>query len=132
MTSAISDDGVIGYPPKNRHPAASAPYASETLPCQNSTLGIVATLLYGDGKIGANILALFASNTILGSCWSGFQVLVKIKYLFGANSHTQAAPLAPMGVYVNRKYFRQTTHLPFRTIISLWKYYLPSKYYATL
>ena len=36
MCSAISVEGVIGYPPKNRHPAASAPSAEAIFPCQNS------------------------------------------------------------------------------------------------
>ncbi len=32
MCSAISDDGVIGYPAKNRQPAASAPSAHAWFP----------------------------------------------------------------------------------------------------
>ena len=36
MCSATSVEGVIGYPPKNRHPAASAPSAQAVFPCQNS------------------------------------------------------------------------------------------------
>ena len=38
MCSAISVEGVMGYPPKNLHPAASAPSAHAILPCQNSIL----------------------------------------------------------------------------------------------
>jgi hypothetical protein len=36
MCSATSVEGVMGYPPKNRHPAASAPSAHAIFPCQNS------------------------------------------------------------------------------------------------
>ena len=36
MCSAISVEGVIGYPPKNLQPAASAPSAQAVFPCQNS------------------------------------------------------------------------------------------------
>jgi hypothetical protein len=36
--SAISLAGVIGYPAKNRHPAASAASAHASLPCQKYVL----------------------------------------------------------------------------------------------
>jgi hypothetical protein len=38
ICSATSVEGVIGYPPKKRQPAASAPSAQAVLPCQNSSL----------------------------------------------------------------------------------------------
>jgi hypothetical protein len=36
MCSATSVEGVIGYPAKKLHPAASAPSAQATFPCINS------------------------------------------------------------------------------------------------
>jgi len=37
MISAISEAGVMGYPAKNLQPAASAPSAQASFPCQNLT-----------------------------------------------------------------------------------------------
>src|SRR5512141_871286 len=37
--SAISEAGVIGYPAKNRHPAAMAPSAQASFPCISFALG---------------------------------------------------------------------------------------------
>ncbi len=39
--SAISEEGVMGYPPKNLHPAATAPSAHASLPC------IIRTVSFG-------------------------------------------------------------------------------------
>jgi hypothetical protein len=38
--SAISLDGVIGYPAKNRQPAAIAPSAHASFPCQKCAFGV--------------------------------------------------------------------------------------------
>jgi len=47
MCSATSVEGVMGYPPKKLHPAASAPSAQAVFPCQNSVRVNIQSPPYG-------------------------------------------------------------------------------------
>ena len=65
-----------------------APWAIEAFPCQNSTLGIVRTPLYRDRQIGADVLTLLATDTVLHPRWYRLQPFVKIEYLGRAHGKT--------------------------------------------
>ena len=65
ITSAISVEGVMGYPPKKLQPAAKAPWASAVFPCQKATSAICLILLHRDSEIGTNALALTTADALL-------------------------------------------------------------------
>jgi hypothetical protein len=115
MISAISDEGVIGYPPKKRHPAAIDPYARASFPCQKATSGILIRLPYCDRHIRASIFTLTAPDAFVNVNRVCFHALVQNEHLFGANSNAQFASLAPACVYNNLKAARghsQFLHFP--------------------
>ena len=75
--------------------------ATAMFPCQKSTFGILFTLLYGNGKVGANIVALMTPNTIIHSHGCRLYLLVQFQNFLRANTDTQSAPLTPFFVHDN-------------------------------
>ena len=106
ITSAISVEGVIGYPPKKLQPAKRAPCARAVLPCQKANSGIriplflSILLLFRNRyrKVRTNIFALAAAYAIVFPNRRRFQTIAQLQHRSRTNADAQGAPLAPCDV----------------------------------
>ena len=69
-------------------------------------------LLYGYGKVGANVVTLMATNAVILPDRLAFDLWIQLKHLFGTNPYAKAATLTPFLVDGNVELFRQKIHLP--------------------
>src|SRR4030042_2000931 len=100
INSAISVEGVIGYPAKKSSPAYSAASTQASFPWTNSTLPPISILLrqYLDRQIRAPQFAQLAANAILRPCRHHLVLIVQFQHLLGAKMHANPAPLAPVAI----------------------------------
>jgi hypothetical protein len=94
-SSATSVEGVMGYPAKNRAPAAIAPSAQAWLPCINIALAIICSsyLLsyYKDGVIWTAKFTLPALDTVTFTSNFDLADLIQLEYFFGTKFNTNPA-----------------------------------------
>jgi hypothetical protein len=82
-------------------------------PCQKASfLGIFPTLLYGDGHIRADVLALAAANAVVHADGLALGLPVKLENLFRADRDTETTALAPGLVNTDIKLLSQPIHPP--------------------
>jgi hypothetical protein len=82
-------------------------------PCQKASfLGILHTLLYGDGHIRANVLALAAADAVVHADRLAFGLRIKLENLLRADGNTQPAAFAPGLVDCDVELLSQPIHPP--------------------
>ena len=101
----------MGYPPKKLQPAANAPIARASLPCQKATLPIILHLPHSDSQIGADVLALTTPDAFSHLKRLSFLSLVKGQYFLRADLDAKRATLAPWLIDDNLKCLCQRIHL---------------------
>src|SRR5450759_399777 len=100
ISSAISVEGVIGYPAKKSSPAYRAASTQASFPWTNVNLPPISILLrlYLDRQIRAPQLAEFAANAILRPHRHDLILVIQFQNLLGAKMDADSAPLAPVPV----------------------------------
>src|SRR4030042_3132544 len=100
ISSAISVEGVIGYPAKKSSPAYRAASTQASFPWTKVNLPPMSLLLrlYLDCQIRAPQFAQFAANAILRPGRHHLIVFIQFQNLLGTKMHTNPAPLAPVAI----------------------------------
>src|SRR5450756_962620 len=98
MISAISEDGVIGYPAKKRTPAAIAPSATASLPCIRTIFSLILDLLYCERKVRTMLDTHLAADAVLRVDDCVPVITVYLKDLLRAYGDADTAVFAPLTV----------------------------------
>ena len=99
LCSAISVDGVMGYPAKKRIPAAMAPSTAASLPCIRTAFDMSSpSSLFDIDKVDRVIRAAQLALTAADACFRSLDAhlfVLDLQNLFGAEGGADPAALAP-------------------------------------